>query len=120
MTKKQLIKKASDDFAKKRKMILKAPDDLDIYTVGTDHIAYQGTYEEMMAVLHRLRSECGNYELDYYRENTGTLSIRYKFEEFDVVLYCTDLESALDTISKGKCKLEKSLYASVEVVCAIK
>ena len=39
MTKEQLIKKASDDFAKKSKMILSAPDDLDIYTVGTDRRA---------------------------------------------------------------------------------
>lgn len=108
-----------DRHSKTMAMIVMAIDTGLLNYVAESHVAYEGTYAEMMDLLHELRSRIGNYKRIGYFENTCLLEIDYAFPEYRIVLYCTDLENALEKIGKGKCTLETFDTTEKRIVCAV-
>jgi len=77
------------------------------------------TYKENLSILSRIRASNGNYTLDSYFESGGSLALRYKFDTFNLLLYCSDTASALEIISKGKCHIVSTQQPSKSVVCNV-
>tara|TARA_R100001244_G_scaffold121651_6_gene91278 strand:- start:128 stop:559 length:432 start_codon:yes stop_codon:yes gene_type:complete len=78
------------------------------------------TYKENLSILSRIRASNGNYTLDSYFESGGSLALRYKFDTFNLLLYCSDTASALEIISKGKCHIVSTQQSPQQmVVCNV-
>ncbi len=79
------------------------------------------TFYECMTVLHRVSDKHGKYTLShYYTHGSSGLAICYRFEAgFELMLYCTDGESALEVVSGGRCKFVEKTEVKKSVVCDI-
>ena len=91
---------------------------------GMDDIRMQlpnATYEENVETLHTLRQNCGNYKLIAYYACGTLLAVIYSFGDFQIIMYYTDRDSALDTISKGKCRIvvNEETRKTEDVVCEL-
>lgn len=83
-----------------------------IYTIDT-------TYEEIKNTLHTFSSIYGKYTMMYYYINNGRLAILYKFDNFELQIFCTDVENALNKVGGGKCRIEETTETVKHVVCDI-
>jgi hypothetical protein len=119
----ELEKKERDILETKIKTLEELPSGLPIQLLnvasnGNTNVFLESmTYKENLSILSRIRASNGNYTLDSYFESGGSLALRYKFDTFNLLLYCSDAEAALEIISKGKCHLESTQQSSQSVVC---
>lgn len=97
------------------------PENIGVYFA--DHIAIhlsKTTYAANMAALHDIRKVLGRVDLSsYYVGCDGTLALSYSTDHADIVMYCTDIENALNRVSNGKCTLVEKARNDIrlDVVC---
>jgi hypothetical protein len=62
----------------------------------------------------------GEYELGFYYTNSNNeLCIKYTINNITFCFYTSDIDTTLDKISKGKCKIEHTTKKEIEVVCSL-
>jgi hypothetical protein len=83
------------------------------------------TYEEFRDLLLTCSRLIGLYELSFYYTHENALACNYKFiirgsgEVIDIVLYCRDIETTLERVSHGKCRIETQSSTTQKVVCTV-
>lgn len=123
MKPKELIEEEQELHKERIDFLRNLPDDLEVGFISSGGCFLpEDTYENNMQTLRRLRNALGEVELDsYYVSASGCeLALSYRTPtEFDINMFCTDLENALERVSGGKCKLNETTQTETirEVVC---
>ncbi len=81
------------------------------------------TYEDHRRLLHKIAKGLGKYKLKCYNLLSGQMYMRYEFNDASLVIYfyCNELETTLQAIGKGKCRITETPKVGVErsVTCDV-
>jgi len=97
------------------------PDDLNISFAESQGVFLEDdTFDGNMRTLRILRDKVGRYQLQSYYLSSGRLALSYECDDVpDVMLFCTDVEKALEIVGQGKCHIESYSVESQHVVCPV-
>jgi hypothetical protein len=101
------------------------PEDIfnDVLTISHESVflytthSYQDFKKQLTKISHIMG--CG-YELEfYYISGSNELCIHYNINNIPFYFYTSDIDTTLNKISKGKCKIEHTTKEEIEVVCSL-
>ena len=106
------------------------PESLNIEVIDTGYVYLaNATYDENMETLHEIRKD-HQLKLDRYYlagfSSNKALALSYNVDpdengesNLSIVMYCTDLDNALEHVGQGRCKIVETpvTYTEKRVVC---
>lgn len=120
----ELIKKENERHREYLSLIEKTislgiADNVSQFSVGSVFIC-ASPFSDQMEILTTIRRTM-TATMTTYHENGGCLAIRYDVGDdgLEILLFCTDLENALEKVSGGKCSLVETTHTETTVTCNI-